>query len=195
MVAYYRADTTLNGKSIEAINLLKGRKHKIKEEAKTVIEMMLQGGASMVFHGMSEKDVLQIMRYPFNMFASDASIRAFGVGSPHPRGYGTNARVLGKYCRDEKMISLQDAIRKLAKLPATNLKIQKRGELKASNYADIIIFDPAKVKDNATFEKPHQYAEGMIHVFVNGVQVLKDGEHTGAKPGKFVKGPGSKMNN
>ena len=83
----------------------------------------------------------------------------------------------------------------MSKLPATNLKIQKRGELKVGNYADIVIFDPAKVKDNATFDKPHQYAEGMIHVFVNGVQVLKDGEHTGAKPGRFVKGPGYRINN
>jgi N-acyl-D-amino-acid deacylase len=87
-------------------------------------------------------------------------------------------------------MSLQQAIRKLAKLPADNLKLKKRGELKVGNYADIVIFDPSKVKDNATFEKPHQYSEGMIHVFVNGVQVLKDDEHTGAKPGRFVKGPG-----
>jgi N-acyl-D-amino-acid deacylase len=89
---------------------------------------------------------------------------------------------------------LQEAIRKLSKLPATNLKITNRGELKTGNYADIVIFDRSKIKDNATFEKPHQYAEGMLHVFVNGIQVLKDGEHTGAKPGKFVKGPGYKMN-
>jgi len=88
---------------------------------------------------------------------------------------------------------LQEAIRKLSNLPAKNLKIKNRGELKVGNYADVVIFDPAKVKDNASFEKPHQYAEGMIHVFVNGVQVLKEGEHTGEKPGRFVKGPGFKM--
>ncbi len=92
--------------------------------------------------------------------------------------------------RDEKVISLQEAIRKLTKLPATNLKIQKRGELKVGNYADIVIFDPEKIQDHATFEQPHQFSTGIIHVFVNGVQVLKDGEHTGKKPGKFVKGPG-----
>ena len=89
-----------------------------------------------------------------------------------------------------KTISLQDAVRKLSKLPATNLKLQKRGELKVGNYADVVIFDPATVQDHATFAKPHQYAEGVIHVFVNGAQVLKDGEHTNAKPGRFVKGPG-----
>ena len=98
--------------------------------------------------------------------------------------------MLGKYCRDEKIISLQEAIRKLSKLPCTNLKIAKRGELKAGNYADVVVFDPATVTDHATFANPHQYATGIMHVFVNGVQVLKDGEHTNAKPGRFVKGPG-----
>jgi N-acyl-D-amino-acid deacylase len=98
--------------------------------------------------------------------------------------------VIGKYSREEKVISLQEAIRKLSKLPATNLRIQKRGELKAGNYADIVIFDPLKVQDHATFDKPHQYAEGVVDVFVNGKAVLLNGEHTGAKPGRFVKGPG-----
>ena len=101
--------------------------------------------------------------------------------------------MLGKYSRDEKVLPLQQAVYQLSKLPATNMKLQKRGELKVGNYADIVIFDPNAVRDNATFAKPHQYATGMIHVFVNGVQVLKDGEHTDAKPGRFVKGPGYKM--
>jgi N-acyl-D-amino-acid deacylase len=148
---------------------------------------------------MSEENVKKQVALPWVSFGSDeASYTTEGVflkSNAHPRAYGNFARVLGKYCRDEKLISLQDAIRKLAKLPATNLKIKNRGELKVGNFADIVIFDPAKVKDNATFDKPHQYAEGMIHVFVNGIQVLKDGEHTGAMPGKFVKGPGFKMNN
>src|SRR5204863_9254216 len=101
-------------------------------------------------------------------------------------------RVLGKFARDEKVITLQDAVRKLSKLPATNLKLQKRGELKVGNYADVVVFNPATVQDHATFAKPHQYATGVIHVFVNGTQVLKNGEHTGAKPGRFIKGPGWK---
>ena len=108
-MAYHKADTTLNGKSVEAINLIKGRKHKAKYEAETVIDMMLQGGAGMVFHGMSDGDVEAIMKYPFNMFASDASIREFGQGKPHPRGYGTNSRVLSLYVRDKKVISLEEA--------------------------------------------------------------------------------------
>ncbi|HET6722119.1 MAG TPA: amidohydrolase family protein, partial [Chitinophagaceae bacterium] len=134
---------------------------------------------------------------PWVSFGSDeGSYTNEGIflkSNAHPRAYGTFARVLGKYSRDEKLITLQEAIRKLSKLPATNLKIKNRGELKVGNYADIVIFDPAKVKDNATFDKPHQYAEGVMHVFVNGVLVLKDGEHTGAKSGRFVKGPGWKQ--
>ena len=149
------------------------------------------------FFLMSEENVKKQVAIPWVSFGSDeGSYTNEGVflkSNAHPRAYGTFARVLGKYSRDEKLITLQEAIRKLSRLPATNLKIQKRGELKAGNYADIVIFDPAKVKDNATFDKPHQYAEGMIHVFVNGVQVLKNGEHTGAKPGRFVKGPGWKQ--
>jgi len=163
------------------------------------IDLIIQDSTRVgcAFFLMNEDNVKKQIAIPWVSFGSDeGSYTNEGVflkSNAHPRAYGTFARVLGKYSRDEKLIPLQEAIRKLSKLPASNLKIQKRGELKVGNYADLIIFDPAKVKDNATFEKPHQYAEGMIHVFVNGVQVLKDGEHTGAKPGRFVKGPGYKM--
>ena len=117
VVASYKFDSTLNGKSIEQVNLIKGKKHTAKAEVETVMEMMINGGAGMVFHGMSEKDVQYIMRYPFNMVASDASVRVFGQGVPHPRGYGTNARVLGKYAREEKVLSLEEAIRRMTSLP------------------------------------------------------------------------------
>ena len=163
------------------------------------IDLIIQDSTRVgtAFFLMSEENVKKQVAIPWVSFGSDeGSYTNEGVflkSNAHPRAYGTFARVLGKYSRDEKLITLQEAIRKLSRLPATNLKIQKRGELKAGNYADIVIFDPAKVKDNATFDKPHQYAEGMIHVFVNGVQVLKNGEHTGAKPGRFVKGPGWKQ--
>ena len=147
---------------------------------------------------MDSNNVKKEVALPWVSFCSDESSQApegvFLKTNPHPRAYGSFIRVLGKYSRDEKVISLQDAVRKLSKLPATNMKLHKRGELKVGNYADIVIFDPAKVRDKATFAKPHQYAEGVIHVFVNGVQVIKDGAHTGAKPGRFVKGPGYKKN-
>lgn len=147
---------------------------------------------------MSEDNVKKQVALPWVSFGSDeASYTTEGVflkSNAHPRAYGNFARVLGHYSRDEKIISLKEAIAKLAALPALHLKLSKRGELKNGYYADIVIFDPQKIKDNSTFEKPHQYAEGMIDVFVNGVQVLKEGEHTGAKPGQFIKGPGYKNN-
>ena len=131
---------------------------------------------------------------PWVSFGSDeGSYTTEGVflkSNAHPRAYGNFAKVIGKYTRVEKLITLEEAIRKLSKLPATNLKLKKRGELKVGNFADVLIFDPAKVNDHATFDKPHQYATGMSDVFVNGVQVLKMGEHTGVKPGRFLKGPG-----
>jgi N-acyl-D-amino-acid deacylase len=108
----------------------------------------------------------------------------------HPRAYGNFARLLGKYVRQEKVVTLAEAIRRLASLPAENLKLDRRGRLKDGFYADVVVFDPETIMDHATFEKPHQYATGMKHVFVNGIQVLKDGEHTGATPGRVVRGPG-----
>lgn len=169
-----------------------------KSPEETAMDLIIQDSTrvGVAYFLMNEDNVKKQVSLPWVSFGSDeGSYTTEGVflkSNAHPRAYGNFARVLGKYTRDEKLMTLQEAIRKLAKLPADNLKLKKRGELKVGNYADIIIFDPSKVKDNATFEKPHQYAEGMIHVFINGVQVLKDGEHTGAKPGRFVKGPGYK---
>jgi N-acyl-D-amino-acid deacylase len=190
VVAYYKADTTLNGKSIEAINLLKGRKHKAREEAATVMEMMVQGGAGMVFHGMGEADVRQILQYPFNMFASDAGIREFGKGAPHPRGYGTNARVLGKYVREEKIISLEEAIRRMTSLPAQKFNLKNIGLLREGMNADVVVFDEKEVADKASFDNPHQYAAGFRFVIVNGQLVINNGTHTGVRSGKALYGPG-----
>lgn len=190
VVANYRFDTTLNGKSIEEVNLIKGRKHHAKAEAETVIEMMINGGASMVFHGMSEDDVKRIMQYPFNMFASDAGIRLFGSGVPHPRGYGTNARVLSKYVREEKVITLEEAIRRMTSLPAQKFQLKDRGLLREGMMADIVIFDPKSVRDLSTYEKPHQYSTGFSFVLVNGIVTVDNGRHTGMRGGLTLKGPG-----
>lgn len=145
---------------------------------------------------MNEDNVKRQIALPYISFGSDAgSPAAEGVflkSNDHPRAYGNFARLLGKYVRDEKVIPMEEAIRKLTSLPASNLKIKRRGTLQSRYFADLAIFDPAKIQDNATFEKPHQYATGMVHVFVNGTQVLADGEHTGAKPGRVVRGPGWK---
>jgi N-acyl-D-amino-acid deacylase len=187
VVANHRADTTYNGKSIEEINLMKGRKHRAKYEAETVIDMMIAGGAGMVFHGMSEDDVKRIMQYPFNMFASDASIRIFGQGVPHPRGFGTNARVLSKYVRDEKVITLEEAIRRMTSFPARKFGLLDRGLIHEGLAADILIFDEKKVQDLSTFEKPHAYSKGFACVIVNGQVVAQNDSHLGVRNGKALK--------
>jgi N-acyl-D-amino-acid deacylase len=140
---------------------------------------------------MSEENVKKQITLPYMSFGSDAESLApegnFLKSNTHPRAYGNFARLLGKYVREEKVIPLEEAIRKLTSLSAEKLRIGKRGSLKAGYFADIIMFDAEKIQDHATFDKPHQYATGMIHVLVNGIQVLKNGEHTGAKAGRFVK--------
>jgi N-acyl-D-amino-acid deacylase len=190
VVAYYTPDSTYNGKSIEQINLMKGRKHKAKEEAMTVIDIMMNGGASAVFHGMGEEDVKRIMQYPFNMFASDATIRILNSGMPHPRGYGTNARVLAKYVREEKVISLEEAIRRMTSLPAQKFQLSNRGLLKENYAADIVIFDEKQVQDISTFEKPHAYSKGFYFVIVNGTLTVDQEKHVGTRAGKALYGPG-----
>jgi N-acyl-D-amino-acid deacylase len=162
------------------------------------IDLIIQDSSrvDVAYFMMDEENVKKQIALPWVSFGSDAGSMApegnFLKQSTHPRAYGNFARVIGHYVRDEKVLTLEKAIQKLSKVAAQSLNINKRGELKVGNFADVLVFDPAKVKDNATFEKPHQYASGMIQVLVNGVQVLKNGEHTNAKPGRFVKGAGVK---
>ena len=166
----------------------------------TAMDLVVSDGSrvDVVYFLMSEANVKRQIQLPYMSFCSDAaSMNPAGVflkSSNHPRAYGNFARLLGKYVREEKVITLEEAIRKLTSLPCDNLKIQKRGRLVVGNYADIVIFDPNKIQDKATFENPHQLSEGILHVFVNGKQVVKEGKHTGVKSGKFVKGPGWKIN-
>jgi N-acyl-D-amino-acid deacylase len=147
-----------------------------------------------VYFLMSEENVKRQLKLPWMSFGSDAGAPAAeGAAlrtSTHPRTYGNFARLLGKYVRDEKAVKLEDAVRRLSALPAENLRLARRGRLRSGYYADVVVFDPKTIRDHATYEKPHQYATGMRHVFVNGVPVLRDGEHTGAKPGRFVRGAG-----
>jgi N-acyl-D-amino-acid deacylase len=181
------------GKTIEQVAKERGT-----NPEETIVNLVLESENSIgaVFFLMNEDNVKAQMKLPYMSFGSDAAAQApegevLEQGA-HPRTYGNFARVLGKYVRDEKVISLEDAIHKLTALPASNLKISDRGLLQADYYADVVVFDPATIADHATFEQPHQLATGMEQVFVNGVQVLKDGEHTGATPGRFVRGPGYK---
>ncbi len=167
-----------------------------KSPAEAMMDLIVEDDSriQVVYFSMSDENIGKKIQQPWMSFCSDAgSYSAEGIflkQSTHPRAYGSFVRVLGKYSRDMQLFPLEEAIRRLTSFPAENLKLKRRGQLKSGYYADVVVFDPAIVRDNATFEEPHQYAEGVIHVFVNGVQVLKDGEHTGAKPGRFVKGPG-----
>jgi N-acyl-D-amino-acid deacylase len=186
-VASYRADPSLNGLSIlQVAQKLKGS-DTADAQLEAARDMMVAGGASMVYHFMSDDDVDRIMRHPQVSFASDAGVIVPGQGVPHPRGMGNNARVLGEYVRKRNVISLPDAIRKMTSLPAGHFNFADRGTIKEGLAADLVLFDPAKVADVATFEKPHAYATGIPHVFVNGVAVVKNGEHTSARPGVVLR--------
>lgn len=189
-VAMHKADTTLNGKNISEINKLKGRKAKPKEEAETILDMMLAGGAQMVYHSMNEDDVRFFIKYPFNMIGADGGIVVYGKGMPHPRAYGTNARALAKYVRDEKLVPLEEMIRRMTSLAAQKFQLKDRGLLKEGMAADIVIFDLNEVTDKATFEQPHQFSAGFHYVLVNGQLVIENGKHTGIKSGMTLKGPG-----
>ena len=187
-VAMHAADTTLNGKNISEINILKGRKSKPKEEAETILDMMIAGGAQMVYHSMNEEDVRYFIKYPFNMIGADGGV-SNGKGMPHPRTYGTNARVLGKYVREERLISLEEAIRRMTSLAAQKFQLKDRGLLKEGYAADIVVFDEGTVLDKATFENPHQFSVGFKYVLVNGQLVIAEGKHNGIRSGQTLKGP------
>jgi N-acyl-D-amino-acid deacylase len=179
------------GKTLAEVAKIRG-----KDPVETIMDLMLEDRYRVmaVFFMMSEENIKKQLRLPWVSLGSDMwSIAPEGVfmkSSIHPRAYGTFARLLGKYVRDEHVISLEEAIHRLSGLPATNLGLDKRGFIKEGMFADVVVFDPTTIADRATFEKPHQYAVGMKYVIVNGVEVLKDGEHTGAKPGRALWGPG-----
>ncbi len=167
-----------------------------EDPVETIMNLVLEDRSRVgtVYFMMSEENIKKQLRQPWVSFGSDAASMApeppFTKSSTHPRAYGNFARVLGKYVRDEKVLTLADAVHRLSGLPATNLGLDHRGFLRAGMFADVVVFDPATIADRATFEQPHQYAVGVRHVFVNGTQVIKDGEHTGAKPGRALWGPG-----
>jgi N-acyl-D-amino-acid deacylase len=183
----------LTGKTLAEVAKSRG-----KSPEDTAMDLVIEDGSrvSTVYFLMSEENVRKGIQQPWVSFGSDgASLSPEGPflkANPHPRAYGNFARLLGKYVRDEKVIALEEAVRRLTSLPAENLKLDRRGKLKTGWFADVVVFDPSKIQDHATYEKPHQYATGVAHVFVNGVQVLKNGEHTGARPGRVVRGSGWK---
>jgi N-acyl-D-amino-acid deacylase len=184
----------LTGKTLAEVAKMRG-----KDPITTIMDLIAEDESRIgtLYRLMSEENVKKEMAKPWISFCSDEASQApegvFLKSNPHPRAYGSFVRVLGKYSRDEKVISLPEAVRRLSALPAANLELDHRGMLKEAMFADVVVFDPETIADRATFAKPHQYSVGMKHVFVNGVQVIKDGEHTGAKPGRALWGPGKKL--
>lgn len=179
------------GKRLDEVALLHG-----KNADETVLDLLSAEKSSIpaAYFLIDESNMNRMLQQSYVSVGSDAGAPAltkeFTDQGAHPRAYGTFARILGKYVRDEKLLTLEEAIRRMTSLPAYHLKIQKRGTLKSGYFADVVVFDPKTILDHATFEDPHQYATGVSHVFVNGVQVLRDGEHTGKKPGRYIRGPG-----
>jgi N-acyl-D-amino-acid deacylase len=185
VVASYAKDRSFNGKSIVEITRRVRGKDDLDSQTAQILEMIEAGGASMIYHKMAEEDVQRILREPFTMIASDSGVRGSSErdDAPHPRGYGNNVRVLGRYVRDLKLVSLEDAVRKMTSLPAQTFGLRDRGQVREGFAADLVLFDPATVRDRATFEKPYEKPEGIAFVVVNGLVVLEQDRLTEARPG------------
>ena len=187
VIASYRQNPALNGLNIvEAARKVRSS-DSLEDQIELILEIQLNGGASGIFHGIDEEDLQEFLRHPNTMFASDSGVRKFQDGVPHPRGYGNSARVLARYVRDLKLLRLEDAIRRMTSLPATTFRLKDRGQLREGSWADLVLFDPARVQDESTFGEPHHYATGFAWVLVNGVPVVKQDAHTGARPGRPVR--------
>lgn len=191
VLAFCRWDTTLNGKSLAHVLQKQGRPVTFEEAAELVLEIQERGGCQGIFHVMHEEDVVRILQHPRTMICSDGGIPDPGVGVPHPRNYGAFARVLARYVREQQLLTLEEAIYKMSGLPAWRLGLQDRGVLRVGAYADVVVLDLARIQDRATYEQPHQYAEGVVHVFVNGQAVLLNGQMTGLRPGRALRKPRS----
>jgi dihydroorotase/N-acyl-D-amino-acid deacylase len=182
-------DRTLAGKNLTQLTQARGVEPSMESAAETVMNLVNKGGCSAVYHAIAEEDVVRIMRSPFTMIASDGDIPVFGQAAPHPRSYGTFARVLGVYVREKRVVTLEDAVRRMSAFPAQRLKIWDRGMLRPGMKADVIVFDPATVADRAEYDKPHQYSVGVRDVLVNGKFVLRQDKVTAERPGRVLLGP------
>lgn len=192
LISSCSTEPNLIGKNIAEITRMRGKEPTLENAAETIMDIQYKGRAGAIYHSMCDEDLERIMKHPRVMHASDGSAVTFGRAKPHPRNYGTFPRVLARYVREKKMISLPEAVRKMTLLPASRLKLKDRGVLKKGMAADIVVFNPKSVADKATWQKPHQYAEGIPYVLVNGQLVIDDNKRTEAFPGKVLYGPGKK---
>ena len=186
-VASCAFEQSLEGKTISEINRLRGRNGTLRDEIETILELVPRGTMQMVLHWMSERDVQRILSHPHTAVASDGYVTALGTGVPHPRSYGTRARLLAEYVRARGLLSLEDAVRRMTSLPARTFGFSDRGLLKVGFAADLVLFDPDEVKDLSTFSRPHQYTQGFDYVFINGVPVIEAGKHTRHRPGRVLR--------
>ena len=182
-------DHSLDGKRLGDVTRGRDLDPTVENAAETVIWIVEKGGCSGIFHAISEDDLQRILKHPATMIGSDGEVPIFGQANPHPRSYGTFVRVLGRYVRELKTITLEDAVRKMSAFPAQRIGLADRGVLREGLKADIVVFDPQTIRDTATFEKPHQYAEGVSQVLVNGTVVFENGQMTAARPGRVLYGP------
>ena len=183
-------DASMAGKTLADVTRMRGMEVNFENAAEAAMWITEQGGCQGVFHAINEEDLVRILRHPATMIASDGDIVVFGRAQPHPRSYGTFARVLSEYVREQGVLTLEDAVQKMTSLPAQRTGLQDRGVLRPGMKADVAVFDPARVRDAATFEQPHQYAEGFSYVLVNGEVVVDGGRVTSARPGQVLYGPG-----
>lgn len=190
MIASYSHDRSLNGMTVMEAARKVRKADTLDDQIEMILEINANGGASGVFHSMSETDLIAYLRHPNTMIAADSGIRLWREGVPHPRGYGNNARCLALYVREKKILRMEDAIRRMTSLPATAFRLKDRGVLRVGAWADIVVFDPKTVQDNATFTDPHQYATGFLSVYVNGVATVKTDEHTEARGGRVIRSGG-----
>jgi N-acyl-D-aspartate/D-glutamate deacylase len=186
-IASFGPQPQWNGKTFADIARERGREPSLDFAVALAIEIQSQGGASGVWHVADEADVRRIMQHPFTMISSDGGIGVLGHGHPHPRNYGAFPRVLGRYVREQKVLSLEEAVRKMTSLPAWRIGLPERGKIAEGAFADLAVFDPATISDRATYEEPHQFSVGVEHVVVNGVVVLRNASLLGAKPGRVLK--------
>lgn len=186
-VAYHEKDHSWEGRNLVEITRLRGLEATLDNQIETIFHILRNGGAQMIYHSMSDTDIERILRYPNTAIASDGGVRVFGEGMPHPRSYGTNARVLAEYVRKRGVLTLEDAIRRMTSLPARTFRFRDRGLVRQGFAADLLVFDPARVADKATYTQPHQYSEGFDFVLVNGVLMVDNGTLTDARGGRILR--------
>lgn len=183
------SNPSYNGKTMGDLARDRGLAVNAVNGVQLAIELQLAGGFSAIYHMMDEADVVRVLQHPFAMIETDGDSVGYGRGFPHPRSYGAFPRVLARYVREQKVLSLEEAVRRMTSLSMEQIGQRERGQVREGMYADLVVFDPERIADLATYQDPHRFSVGMVHIYINGVAVLRDGSLTGATPGRVLRGP------